>query len=187
MNTRGMARFLGIDPGPRESAFVVWDGNGVVESGDFSNGTLAGYLEAANGITVACEWIESFGMAVGREVFETVYAIGTFGAVRPDLRLVPRRDVKLHLCGSLRAKDTNIRQALIDRFGPVGTKKNPGPLAGISKHRWPALAVAVTACDLKSTDHEASFHKPVLLPTEALCPISRTNRRSKSSGSGNTE
>jgi hypothetical protein len=97
-------------------------------------------------------------MAVGREVFETVFSIGRM-AMLTDVRLVPRRDVKLHICGSPRAKDGNIRQALIDRFGPVGTKKAPGPLWGISKHRWAALAVAVTAFDLEHTEHEATFHR----------------------------
>ena len=66
--------------------------------------------------------------------------------------LVYRKDVKLHLCGDLRAKDANIRQALIDLFGPgkeraIGKKKTPGPLYGIRKHEWSALAVAVTYHD----------------------------------------
>src|SRR5690606_4735562 len=61
---------------------------------------------------------------------------------------VYRKDVKLHLCGSPRAKDANIRQSLLDRFGPgkekaVGTKQNPGPLYGVKSHMWAALAVAV--------------------------------------------
>lgn len=149
---------VGIDPGPRESAFVVWDGQRVVNSGDMPNAELALYLNSSHDdTTVACEWIESFGMAVGREVFETVFAIGTFSQHAP-LRLVPRRDVKMHVCASLRAKDGNIRQALIDRLGAVGTKKNPGPLFGISGHRWSALAVAVTAHNLAVTEHEATFH-----------------------------
>ena len=35
------------------------------------------------------------------------------------------KEEKMNLCGSMKAKDSNIRQALIDRFGEVGTKKNP--------------------------------------------------------------
>jgi hypothetical protein len=148
---------VGIDPGPRESSYVVWDGTQVVNSGDLRNADLALYLGSAS-CPVACEWIESFGMAVGREVFETVFAIGMFSRHVERLRLVPRRDVKMHLCQSPRAKDGNIRQALIDRCGAVGTKKTPGPLYGISQHRWAALAVAVTAFDIDSTEHEATFH-----------------------------
>ena len=70
-----------------------------------------------------------------------------------DASLVYREDVKLHLCGSPRAKDANIRQALIDRWGgkaeAVGTVKKPGPLYGVKSHAWSALAVAVTALETR--------------------------------------
>lgn len=159
---------LGIDPGPREFAWVLWDGSRVVRCGDYPNGEGLPVLALGvgdrvdHGMQLAIEWIESFGMAVGREVFETVFSIGAMATAAAGVcpvRLVPRRDVKLHLCASPRAKDGNIRQALIDRFGVVGTKKNPGPLFGISNHRWAALAVAVTAHDLERTEHEATFHR----------------------------
>lgn len=159
MKTKTMT--IGIDPGPREYAWVVWDGSRVVDCGDTPNSqpyVWRGHPRSQ----LAIEWIESFGMAVGREVFETVFSIGAMAMLVPDaieVRLVPRRDVKLHLCASPRAKDANVRQALIDRFGPVGTKKNPGPLRGIASHRWAALAVAVTAHDLEQTEHEATFHR----------------------------
>jgi hypothetical protein len=58
-----------------------------------------------------------------------------------------RKDIKLHLCNSPRAKDANVRQALIDRIGPQGTKKNQGPTYGIKSHQWAALAVAVYGWD----------------------------------------
>ena len=99
-------------------------------------------------IALAIEMIASYGMAVGREVFETCVWIGRFKQAYPDpdaVKLVYRKDVKLHLCGSARAKDANIRQALIDKLGPVGTKKAPGPLYGVTSHAWAAVAVAVTA------------------------------------------
>ena len=91
-------------------------------------------------------------MPVGREVFETVYWIGRFAqAAQPvEHTLVSRGAVKMHLCGSKRAKDSNIRQALIDRFGgsaAIGRKADPGPLYGISGDVWSALAVAVTWYD----------------------------------------
>jgi hypothetical protein len=99
---------------------------------------------------LAIEMVASYGMPVGREVFETVRWIGRMQQVwhNPEaVRFVYRQDVKLHLCGSPRAKDANIRQALIDKLGPVGTKAAPGPLYGIKSHVWSALAVAVTAFD----------------------------------------
>ncbi len=103
---------------------------------------------------MAIEMVASYGMAVGKEVFETVRWVGifqqAFGLERSTL--VYRRDVKLELCGNVRAKDANLRVALFDRFPatgggatPVrGTKGQPGPLYGVTKHAISALAVGVT-------------------------------------------
>ena len=98
---------------------------------------------------VVIEKVESFGMAVGEEVFETVFWSGRFAeAVDPvPVGRLGRRAVKLAICGDPRAKDPNIRQALIDRYGgkdrAVGTKAAPGPLHGVAKDVWAALAVAI--------------------------------------------
>jgi hypothetical protein len=95
-------------------------------------------------------------MAVGREVFETVHWAGRFTEAAHPMRVVqlPRRTVKLRLCQDSRARDSNIRQALIDRFGgkaAIGTTKARGPLYGISKDVWSALAIAVTYADQEET------------------------------------
>ena len=98
---------------------------------------------------VVIEKIESYGMAVGAEVFDTVWWAGRFAeaASRVPVVMLPRRAVKLALCGDSRAKDANIRQALIDRYGgkerAIGTKATPGPLHGIAKDVWAALAVGI--------------------------------------------
>lgn len=96
------------------------------------------------------EWIESMGMRVGAEVFETCRWVGRFEQAYPGpVHLITRHAVKLYLCESRRAKDADIHQALLDRFGPgraaaVGVKAKPGPLFGVAGHAWSALAVAVT-------------------------------------------
>ncbi len=149
-----MIPLLAIDPGTTHSGYVVIDDGGVQLSGVAENGEMF-ELIAAHGSNMAIEMIASYGMAVGREVFETCVWIGRFiQAAGPDrVRLVYRKDVKLHLCGSPRAKDANIRQALIDRWGgkaeAVGTVKKPGPLYGVKSHAWAALGVAVTALETK--------------------------------------
>ncbi|MEJ1365646.1 MAG: hypothetical protein RPU42_11265, partial [Candidatus Sedimenticola sp. (ex Thyasira tokunagai)] len=73
-----------------------------------------------------------------------------FGADRTDR--VYRKDVKMEMCGTTRAKDKNIRLSILDQYEPagggatpqVGTKSKPGPLYGVNKHAWSALAVGLT-------------------------------------------
>lgn len=102
---------------------------------------------------VVIEKVESFGMAVGAEVFETVWWSGRFAeAVDPvPVERIGRKAVKLAICADARAKDPNVRQALIDRYGgkerAIGTKASPGPLHGIAKDVWAALAVGVAWLD----------------------------------------
>lgn len=105
------------------------------------------FLSAAPGC-IAIELIRSYGMAVGASVFDTCIEIGRFVEVASreeiPVDLMPRQQAKLELCGSPRAKDTNIRQALVDLFGGPGADKKGGRLAGVKSHAWAALAIAVT-------------------------------------------
>jgi hypothetical protein len=145
---------LAIDPGTDKSGWCVLLDGRVLESGVDQNFDMLLRVMRFEG-RMAIEMIASYGMAVGREVFETCVWIGRFVQASPNpgaVRLVYRRDVKLHLCGTAKAKDPNIRQALLDMFPrtgggktpQVGTKSQPGPLYGVSSHAWAALAVAVT-------------------------------------------
>lgn len=139
---------LAIDPGTTESGWCVFKQGKVLASGVASNDDVLDMISGGLGDEMAIEMVASYGMAVGKEVFETVLWIGRFQQARrtPEaVRLIYRKDVKMHLCGSTRAKDANVRQALIDLIGPRGTKKNPGPTYGVTSHAWAALAVAVTA------------------------------------------
>jgi len=138
---------LAIDPGTTESGFVVLDEGRVTDSGFVPNPVLRtmlmGRLSFLEATTIAIEMIASYGMPVGKETFETCLWIGRFiERSRVEPVLVYRKDVKVHLCGTVKAKDGNIRQALVDKYGPQGTKKAPGPTYGISGHLWAALAVA---------------------------------------------
>lgn len=143
---------LAIDPGTVESGFVILDEAGIVkESGKLDNARMlrkvqmVGLTEAD---TLAIEMIASYGMPVGKEVFQTCVWVGRFMESWPapeQVKLIYRKDVKLELCGTARAKDPNVRQALIDRVGPPGTKKQPGPTYGVKGDAWAALGVAVVA------------------------------------------
>lgn len=149
---------LALDPGPVQTGWAMYDGARVIDSGVLSNGEVLDELAETphcarqwqiSASLLAIEMIASYGMAVGKDVFETCVWIGRFmQAARIECRLIYRKDVKLHLCGTTKAKDTNIRQALIDKIGAPGVKANPGPTYGVKSHAWPALAVAVTALEV---------------------------------------
>ena len=146
-----MKTIIGIDPGNVESAYVIWDGVSILEFAKLPNEELLSNLIggiAANELVI--EKIESYGMPVGATIFETVFWSGRFAqAWHEEANRITRKDIKMHLCGSFRAKDGNIRQALIDRFEPdLQPRKRPcGILKGISADVWAALAVCVTWYD----------------------------------------
>ena len=153
-----MTVILAIDPGNEQSGWVVYDAGSdrVVAAGIDHNLDL---LERARDESddydqLVVEMIASYGMPVGKEVFETCVWIGRFWEAFPAQRdIIYRREVKLHLCGSMRAKDANVRQVIIDRYGPgrraaIGIKKAPGPLYGFKRDMWAALGVALTSVEM---------------------------------------
>lgn len=154
-------KVFAIDPGNVESAYCVVDGGTLrpLEFGKVGNEELLGMVRdfALPGKApelVVIERVASYGMAVGRDVFETCEWLGRFAEAALE-REVPvayvyRMDEKMHICGDSRAKDTNIQRALIDRFARhdlkrgKGTKKNPDWFYGFAADVWAAYAVAVT-------------------------------------------
>ena len=152
-----MTAILAIDPGTKQSGWVMFEAGRVRECGVAPNSLLldrvrivGGYVQAGMHapVTLAVERFEARGMPIGDESVETMIWTGRFIQAwhKPaEVVLVKRSAVKLGLCGTARAKDPNVRQALIDRIGAPGTKKAPGPTYGVAAHAWAALAVAVTA------------------------------------------
>lgn len=154
-----MSSVLAIDPGPTESGWALIDTETCepIEFGKSRNGTLIDrirvpYVDPEQ--SVAIEMVASYGMSVGAEVFETCVWIGRFDeALHQRAELVYRRDVKLHHCGQTKATDSNIAQALKDRFAPgqpnhgKGTKAAPGFFYGFRADIWQAFALAVLAAD----------------------------------------
>lgn len=152
-------KILAIDPGNEYSAWCVLEEGRPVSYAKQPNVALLQRLR--NGFEcgadlLAVEMIASYGMAVGREVFETCLWIGRYLEAWEShggpYQLVYRREVKLFHCQSVRATDANIRAALLDRYGPgkgraVGKKSSPGPLFGVTGDVWSALAVGLTAME----------------------------------------
>ena len=145
---------IGIDPGMEKSGVVFLDDGEVTFAAVEDNDEIITILKQQNDHDMAIEMVACYGMPVGRTTFETVLWIGRFiQAHGAEMSCkVYRKDVKLFLCNSMRAKDAHVRQALLDRFPAtgggktpqVGTKKEPGPLYDVKSHAWSALAVAIT-------------------------------------------
>ncbi len=153
---------LAIDPGSTESAWVALENGKPVAHAKEPNHALLCRLRAgehapgfnsALTTVLAIEGIASYGMAVGKEVFDTCMWSGPFREAWEyrgvAVQIVYRKEVKIFHCETSRANDANIRASLIDRFGgkeaAIGCKSEPGPLYGIKNDRWAALAVALTA------------------------------------------
>lgn len=158
-----MKQIIAIDPGEKKSAFVVWDGSLVSAKAIRPNEELL--LDLAlyphdTDLMLAMEQIRSMGMPVGQTVFDTVFWSGRFCQVwqarqadpnKEAFIQIPRMAVKMHLCHSSRAKDSNIIRAIKDRFGEIGTVKQPNLIYGedgtkegkMKADLWQAMALAV--------------------------------------------
>ncbi len=143
MKRGGHMIILAIDPGPKKSAYVQFSKDEeITDKGIVDNKILVDTICDLHFDLMAVEMIASYGMPVGKEVFETCVWIGRFVQMADHYglrtELVYRKDVKMHLCNSVKAKDSNIRQALLDLLGKEKCK-------GVAKDIWAALGVAVTA------------------------------------------
>lgn len=153
---------LAVDPGPEQSAWLVYDTVtkrpkyfGILDNSDIID-LLAYEGKGFNLSTVlVIETMQTFGMKhIFQVVIDTAIWIGRFLQAwnRPS-KQIKNTKVRLCICHNVRANSSNIRSALIDRFGgskeaAIGTKKKKGPLWGIKTHLWSALALAVTYADM---------------------------------------
>jgi hypothetical protein len=150
---------MGIDPGNFKSGVTIWSRAGkenkyqIDYNNILINEDVLKLIQNNEGLidVLACEWIQAMGMAVGKEVFETCLWAGRFveraSSCGISCRCVPRGVIKLHHCGTPHAKDSNICQALRDKYGEKGTKKDPGFFYGVKDHIWQACAVAAYAAE----------------------------------------
>lgn len=176
-----MTLILGLDPGSTWSAVVALDTAGPID-GINAPGSIEDwrYLEnPAMGewlrttphrgrAVLAVEMMAPRGMPTSLEEMQTLRWLGRFDRdwSGPSVD-VTRMQEKMHLCGQARAKDANVRQALIDLWGgsaALAKRKEckrkrhveaccggrlvlqeAGALSMMSGDLWAALAVAVTA------------------------------------------
>lgn len=147
---------VAIDPGSKESAIISWDGKKIFINDKVINEEILNYLWGQDDCDdLIIEEINPYSM--GMTIRDTILWSGRFQQYWIDLdpndrkvHYISRNTVRQTLCGmgGPKINDKVIRQALIDRFGAPGTKKNPGMLYGIKADMWSALALAVTFTDL---------------------------------------
>lgn len=143
---------LSIDPGTTSSGVVRYDSiarSVLFAVSKMDNHDLLKIVQDDNGACLAIEVMENQGRAqVGSSTFDTMRWVGRFQQAwhSPEqVRLVTRRQEKRALGLKAGANDSDVRRALIEQIGQVGTKSEPGPCYGVAGHAWSALAVAV-AC-----------------------------------------
>ena len=169
-----------IDPGNVDSAYVLMDAETYAprKFAKAPNAEVRQALEDAlcdfgQAVTVVIERIASYGMAVGKEVFETCEWVGRFAECAErgygvPVKYVYRKDEKLTICGSPKANDSNIRRALIDRFAThdfkngKGTKGNPDWFYGFSKDVWASYACGTAFLDMQK-ERAKQTEKPFLI------------------------
>ena len=166
-----MQNILAIDPGNLASAWVLMERDTMKpirfakEDNLEARQSVLDICTTYTGIEVAIEMIASYGMSVGREVFDTCVEIGRFEQIAEtwgaEVSRIYRREEKMRICGSQRANDATIRQALADRFAygtpnfGKGSKQSPGWFYGFRADIWQAYAVGVTYLDKMREQKEA--------------------------------
>ena len=158
-----------IDPGTTETGYIIL-GEEIMDMGKRENVHVENLLFSkrvqAMHPHVVVEMVKSYGMPVGDTTFRTVWWLGRFALACDQMGYyyheVTRNEVKNYLCHSSRASDSNIRQALIDRYEPdLEARKRPkGFLKGVSKDMWSALAVAVYFKNNYNFKHHGVYTRP---------------------------
>lgn len=156
---------LALDVGTTQSGYVLMKYLEVPENdlhlidfGKVSNDDLLNLVKTADYTEMAYEQFQCYGMAVGKSTIESITWNGRFiqSVLDRHKPVIPvyRKDEKMTLCHTTKAKDANIRQVLIDRYAKFdykngkGTKKNPDVFYGVAKDAWQAIAVGVTYCEM---------------------------------------
>lgn len=157
-------KILAIDPGNIESAYALIEMPEfkLLNFGKVENHTLKGQIEwlSDRADEIAIEMVACYGMPVGKDVFDTCVWIGRFTEKLDgkEITYIYRTQEKATICYDSRAKDSNIKQGLINRYAKhdfkrgKGTKGNPDTFYGVAKDVWQAIAVGVTHYETKDKE-----------------------------------
>ncbi len=124
----------GIDPGTERSGYVLIARRDyeLVDAQVIDNPTLRMYMrnppKLPHEAELCVEFMVPRGMPTSAEEMRTMFELGRIvEAWGAEYRPITRQEVKMAICGTPRAKDANIRAAIIDIYGgeavAIGGKK----------------------------------------------------------------
>jgi len=131
-------RVLAIDPGTTKSGWCLLEDGVPTKWAWADNESLVSMIFGLqkDQTALVIEDVGNYGTPMGRDTIETIKWMGRFDQSYVDMTIldcrsqvtyIMRPTIKTHLCGVASAKDGNVRQALIDRFGgdevAIGGKK----------------------------------------------------------------
>jgi len=136
-------RILGVDPGQKKSGWCsISAGEDCLQEISFGHDWNAEVIEILNKFqpeVVGYEWVQSYGRAVGEDVFRTAYMCGRVRQAHNSCFCEPTRpEVIKHFTGRSNLPKPEVRKVLKERF-----EGNTDAIKGITNHAWDALAVCV--------------------------------------------
>lgn len=147
---------LSIDPGNVESAYCLIHKktNYPILKEKVMNAVLHDRIQQYsinyNIVEVAIEMVACYGMAAGQSLFDTCLEIGRIvekcrqaNIKAKNIHLHTRIACKMTITHMASAKDSNIRQALMDSYGEVGTNNNRGWFYGFANDIWASYCVGI--------------------------------------------
>jgi hypothetical protein len=149
-------KIFAVDAGTTESGYCIVDSDTYkpIFFGKIDNEEVLRYVLEGCYDVLVYEEFQSYGMSVGKSTITSITWNGRFIQAAASLGKpfypIYRSEEKITICGTMKAKDANIRQALIDRFAEFdfkqgkGTKNNKDFFYGFAKDSWSAFGIAFT-------------------------------------------
>lgn len=150
-------KLLAVDPG-KTIGFVLFVGGEPRLMGELSDyRKLSQDTDLVYMLDAVCiETIVPYSQQLQQDVINTCMQIGgiadRFRQQQIPVYMVTRPEVKRHLFGKQSGTDAEVRRAVLERLGEVGTKKTPGPCYGMKGHMFAAAAVGILAIDQLAGD-----------------------------------
>lgn len=152
---------LSLDVGTMQSGFCIIDYDTYQPKlfGKINNSDLLDIVKKSDYDVLVYEEFQSYGTQMGVSTITSITWNGRFIQLAEDRQkeVVPifRREVKMNLCNSVKANDSNVRHALISRFAKFdfkngkGTKQRPDWFYNFKADCWSAYGLACTYVDKK--------------------------------------